>query len=340
MYLKDFLKKYKKNNYTYIIAEACDNHFGKLSSALKMVDQAKKSGADCIKFQHHLHDEEMLKNVPKSKNFDLSLYDFLKKFSLKLEDHIKLKKYCEKKQIQYLCTPFSYKAAHELNKYVKVDFFKIGSGELLDIPSLLKISDFKKPLILSTGMSTEKEIKFAYKKLKDKVKILIMHCLSEYPVNYADLNLSYISNLRKIFKKNIIGYSDHTNDIFTPFPAIALGARMIEKHVTLDLNSKGPDKDVSIDFKQLTTLIKGVRKLENSYGSIKKIHDHEKIIRSWAHRSIVSISDIKKGEFFSEKNIWTKRPGIGIPALKFDKIVGKKSRRFIKKNSLLSYMDF
>ena len=150
-------------------------------------------------------------------------------------------------------------------------------------------------------MSTEKEIKFAYKKLKGKVKILFMHCLSEYPVNYADLNLSYILNLRKIFKKNIIGYSDHTNDIFTPFSAIAFGARMIEKHVTLDLNSKGPDKDVSIDFKQLTTFINGVRKLQNSYGSIKKIHDQEKIIRSWAHRSIVSVSDIKKGELFSEK---------------------------------------
>jgi len=167
-----------------------------------------------------------------------------------------------------------------------------------------------------------------------------MHCLSEYPVNYADLNLSYILNLRKIFKKNIIGYSDHTNDIFTPFSAIAFGARMIEKHVTLDLNSKGPDKDVSIDFKQLTTFINGVRKLQNSYGSIKKIHDQEKIIRSWAHRSIVSVSDIKKGELFSEKNIWTKRPGTGIPALKFDKIVGKKSKRFIKKNSLLSFRDF
>ena len=340
MRLVEFFKKYKKNNYTYVIAEACDNHFGKINNAYKMIDQAKDAGADCIKFQHHLPDEEMLKNVPKSKNFDLTLYSFLKKYSLKIEDHIKLKKYCENKNIQYLCTPFSYKAAYDLYKYLKVDCFKSGSGELLDIPSLLKISKFKKPMILSTGMSTEKEIKFVYQKLKNKTKIIFMHCLSEYPTDYSDLNLSYISNLKKIFKNNIIGYSDHTNNIFTPFVAVAFGARIIEKHVTLNLNHKGPDKDVSIDFNQLKDLIKGLRTMQNSYGCEKKIHNKEKIIRSWAHRSIVSIQDIKKGDLLSEKNIWTKRPGTGIPAIKFDKILGKKSIRFIKKNKLISLKDF
>ena len=339
MNLIKFLKGYKKNNYTYIIAEACDNHFGNIKKAKKMVLLAKKAGADCIKFQHHLVDEEMLKNVPKSSNFDLTLYEFLEKYSLKLSDHQKLKKYCKKVGIQYLCTPFSYKAAFELKKYVGVDCFKIGSGELTDLPSLQKISKLKKPMILSTGMSTPSEIKRSFNLLKKNTNISLMHCLSEYPANYSDLNLKYLEVLNKKYNKSIIGYSDHTDDIYSSIAAVSLGARIIEKHVILNKKMKGPDQKVSIDFDQLISLVKGVRLLERSFGDIKKIHNKEIQIRRWATRSIVAIKNIKKGEKLSFKNIWTKRPGTGIPSSKFNSIIKKKAKKNIKINSLLKYSD-
>lgn len=339
MKLTKFFKKNKNNNYTYIIAEACDNHFGDLTKAKKMCLLAKKAGADCVKFQHHLVDEEMLKDVPKSSNFDLTLYEFLKKYSLKLADHKKLKQYCKKIDIQYLCTPFSYKAAYELKKYVGVDCFKIGSGELTDLPSLVKISKLKKPMILSTGMSKEKEIKRTYNLLNRNTKISLMHCVSEYPTSYPDLNLKYIEKLKKKFTKCIIGYSDHTDDIYSSIAAVALGARIIEKHVILNKKMKGPDQKVSIDFDQLTSLVKSIRLLEESFGNTKKIHTKEKQIRRWATRSIVAIKDIKKGERLSDENIWTKRPGTGIPSHRFNSVINKRASKNIVKNSLLKYSD-
>lgn len=339
MKLISFLKSYKNNSYTYVIAEACDNHFGDIKKAIKMVDLAKSSGADAIKFQHHIPDEEMLKKVPKSSNFDISLYNFLKKNALKINDHIKLKKYCNKIGIQYLCTPFSYKAALELKNKINLDAYKIGSGELTDIPFITKVSKFKKPMIISTGMSNLKEIDYTLKVLKGTKQIILMNCLSEYPPVYKDLNLGVINILKKKYPHLIIGHSDHTGEIYSSIAAYSIGARVIEKHVTLDKKLKGPDQKVSINFLELKSLIQGVRMLEKSFGSEKKIQNKEIQIRKWATRSIVSIVDIKKGDIFSEKNIWTKRPGIGIPAKNFSKIIRKKSRKNIKANSLIKITD-
>ncbi len=339
MDILSFIKNHKNNNHVYFIAEACDNHFGDLKKAFKMVRLAKECGADAIKFQHHLPDEEMLKKVPKSSNFDLSLYEFLKKYSLKISDHIKINSFCKKMNIQYLCTPFSLKAAKELIKNINIKAFKIGSGELTDLPSLKEISKFKKPMIISTGMSVLKEIDDTVKLISKNTKVLIMNCLSEYPPDYKDLNLGFIKNLKKKYPKNIIGHSDHTGEIYSSIAAVSMGARVIEKHVTLNKKFKGPDQKVSIDFKELKDLINGIRLLENSFGSIKKINIKEKPIRLWATRSLVSIKDIKKGESFTRENIWTKRPGTGIPAKEFDKILNKKCLKNIKKNSLIKYSD-
>lgn len=331
--------KYSKNK-IMIIAEACDNHFGSIEKAFKMVDLAKKSGADIIKFQHHIPDEEMLKKVPKSKNFKISLYNFLKKNALKLEDHYKLKKYCEVKKITYLCTPFSLKAAQELNK-IKVCGFKIGSGEMSDHPTLKEIIKFKKPIIISTGMSVVKEIDETYQILKkSKKSIALMNCLSEYPVNYRDLNLKFISKMKEMYPQASIGHSDHTNDIFSTISAVSLGAIIIEKHVTLNKNNNGPDKDVSINFEEFSKMIYQIRKLEVALGDKKFIHKNEWFIRKWAHRSIVTIEDVKKNQIVNLKNVWSKRPGIGIPSKHIPKILGKKFKRDIKKNEILSWKDF
>ena len=156
---------FNKLKKTIIIAEACENHFGNINNAKKMIRLAKNAGADYIKFQHHIPDEEMLKKVPKSKNFNISLYNFLKKYSFKIQDHKILKKYCERKKIKYLCTPFCLKAAYELNN-IGVKLFKIGSGEFTDLPMISGVLKLKKPVIFSTGMSNPKEIKKMYKFIK------------------------------------------------------------------------------------------------------------------------------------------------------------------------------
>lgn len=323
---------------TIIIAEACDNHFGSLENAFKMIDLAKNAGADIIKFQHHIPDEEMLRKVPKSSNFKISLYEFLKKYALKIEDHYKVKKYCEKKKIKYLCTPFSYKAAEEINK-LGVDTFKIGSGEFLDIFFIEKLLKLKKNIIFSTGMSTQNEMHYMYNyinKLKFRnQKIAFMNCTSEYPPKLEDINLNYIPKMIKKFNKFTIGHSDHTDNIYTSISAVTLGAKIIEKHVFLDGKNYGPDRDVSISFNKLKELVKAIRCIEKSSGSVKKINRDEKIIRSWAHRSVVSQIDLYPGDKITYKDITTKRPGIGIASKDYKKILGKTVKKFIKKNNLI-----
>ena len=327
--------KLKKSN-IILIAEACDNHFGSLKNAKKMVVEAKKNGADVIKFQHHLPDEEMLKKVPKSKNFKLSLYEFLKKYSLKLSDHKELLLFSKKIGIQYLCTPFSFKAAKELNS-IGLNWFKIGSGEFTDLPFIREVLKFKKPVIFSTGMSSIDEIKLVYNFIlkNKKNEFALMNCTSEYPPRLEDININFINYMKRNFLKAVIGHSDHTNDIITSIGAAAAGARIIEKHVHLDGLNFGPDRDVSINFKQFGNMARSIRLLERSLGKEKKIYPKEKMIRKWATRSLYATKNIKKGEEITKKNMWSIRPGTGIPSRFFDKIVGSKTISKIKKGNLI-----
>ena len=182
----------------FVIAEGCDNHMGDLDTAKEMCRQAKLAGADCIKFQHHLPDEEMLKDVPMTSNFDIPLYDFLKLHALTLDQHVELMKYCKEIGIMYLCTPFSLKAAYELNE-IGVSAFKIGSGEMTDIPTLQAIAKLGKPMIVSTGMCNMEEIKGTYDALVEAgADFAFTNCLSEYPPKYEDVNLGVIGRMRGI----------------------------------------------------------------------------------------------------------------------------------------------
>ena len=333
-------KLFNNKNHVFIIAEACDNHMGNINAAKEMCNQAKLAGCDCIKFQHHLPDEEMLKNVPISSNFNIPLYDFLKLYAFKLEQHIEIKKYCESIGIIYLCTPFCLKAAYELNE-IGVSAFKIGSGEMTDIPSLLQIAQLGKPMIISTGMCTLEEIKRTYDALLPlKIPLALTNCLSEYPPKYEDVNLYVISKMKNYFPDAIIGHSDHCPDLYTSFAAVALGARIIEKHVILDKKTPGPDQSVSIDFMDLYNLVDGIRKIELAMGDQKKVNDNEKQIREWAFRSIVSIKKLSKGEKITNDMIWSKRPGTGIPSYRMDDILGKILVRDIDQNEMLSWDDF
>ena len=210
---------------------------------------------------------------------------------------------------------------------------------MADIPTLKKIIKFKKGMIISTGMSIIEEISRTYNLVSSEVPLVLMNCISEYPVNYEDMNLNVISKMIKIFPKAIIGHSDHSSELFTSFSAITLGAKVIEKHVILDKNMKGPDQEVSIDFNQLSELVKTGKQINKTLGDIKKIHPKEKQIRAWAYRSIVSIRDIPKGKIIDQNDIWCKRPGTGIPSHEMENIIGKKTKNDIKNNSLLTWED-
>ncbi len=323
----------------FVIAEGCDNHMGDMNAAKEMARQAKLAGADAIKFQHHLPDEEMLPAVPISDNFDTPLYDFLKAHALSLEDHIELKRYCEDIGILYMCTPFSLKAAVEMNG-IGLSVFKIGSGEMTDIPSLLEIAKFGKPMIVSTGMSTWEEIDRTYDALKGSTApLILMNCVSEYPPVYEDINLKVIPRFIERYPGALIGHSDHTPDIYTCFAAVALGARIIEKHVILDKRQSGPDQSVSIDFNELAQLVDGIRKIEAASGGEKKVHLKEVSIREWAFRSIVSTQAIQKDQVITAAMVWSKRPGTGIPSHEMPRVIGRIAKRNIPENALIAWED-
>lgn len=327
------------SNPVYIIAEACDNHMGSMDTAKEMCRQAKLAGCDCIKFQHHLPDEEMLPDVPMTSNFDIPLYEFLKRYALTLDQHKELMDFCDEIGIQYLCTPFSLKAAQELNE-LGIAAFKIGSGEMDDIPTLKAIAKMGKPMIVSTGMATMDEIKRTYDVLAEEgIELALMNCLSEYPPCYEDVNLGVIEQMQNEFPKAVIGHSDHTPDLYTSFAAVAKGAKIIEKHVILDKRTPGPDQSVSIDFFELRQLVDGIRKVEAALGSEKKVHSSEKGIREWAHRSVVSLVDIPVGATITQEMIWSKRPGTGIPSYRMDEVIGKVAKREIKANTLVAWED-
>jgi len=323
----------------FFIAEACDNHLGNMDIAKEMIRQAKLSGADAVKFQHHLPDEEMLPDVPMSDNFDISLYEFLKKYALTLSQHRILKEYAESVGIIYLCTPFSWKAAQELES-IGLAAYKIGSGEMTDIPSLVRIATLGKPMIVSTGMASFEEIDRTYDALVSlDTPLALLNCVSEYPPVYADVNLGVLELMRERYPHALIGHSDHTPDLYTCFAAIALGAKIIEKHVILDKNQPGPDQSVSIDFHDLTQLVEGTRKIEAAMNSEKKIHAREQQIREWAFRSLVVTRDVKKGEAILQDMVWSKRPGTGIPAHRMSEVVGLNAAHDINSNTMLRWED-
>ena len=326
---------------TFIIAEACDNHMGDLAVAKEMALQAKLAGADAVKYQHHLPDEEMLPDAPMSDNFAEPLYEFLLKHALKLSDHAELMAYCESIGITYMCTPFSYKAAQELAGLSGgIDVFKIGSGEMTDIPSLVKISKLGKPMILSTGMCTLEEVDETVVALRAAgAKFALMNCVSEYPPVYSDLNLKVIGQLLERYPDLVIGHSDHTPDLYTCYAAVALGARIIEKHIILDKKTPGPDQSVSIDIFELHSLVDGIRKVDLGLGDVKKVHAREAQIRTWAFRSVVSVRPIAAGATITEDDVWTKRPGTGIPSKRLHEVIGRTAKHAIPSGRLVAWED-
>ena len=321
----------------YVIAEGCDNHMGSTIVAKALVDAAVNAGADAIKFQHHIVEEEMLVNDLSSDNFDEPLHEFLRVNALSLDQHHDLKAYCDEKNVTYLCTPFSYKAAIEIEHLVP--FFKIGSGEFQDYWYIDKLAELKKPIIFSTGMCDKEEIRVWLKRYNDNIEdFALLNCISEYPPKYEDLNIQFLQKLQQM-SSCVIGHSDHSPTIGSSISAVCLGARIIEKHITLSHFVVGPDASVSLDPKEFKAMVNAVRLVRATLGDSKIIQDKEKPIRDWAYRSIIAARPIQVGQVITLEDLCTKRPGNGILSVDYEKLLGKKALKNIDRNVALSWED-
>ena len=329
-----------KINNTIIIAEAGINHNGSIKIAKKLIDKASEAGADYVKFQTYDVDHLILKKTrlaayqKKNLKSNISQYSMLQKTQLSLKNHQSLLRYSKKKKIKFFSTAFDEKSLKLLNRF-NLDFIKIPSGEITNYLLLKSISKLKKKILLSTGMASVKEIRKALNILnKKKSDIIILHCTSDYPAKLKDLNLNFIHRLKK-FGYNV-GYSDHSTSILTPSIAVGLGCAVIEKHFTLSKKLKGPDHKASLEPHELKLMIKNVRETEKMLGSFdKKITPSEHKTKLKVRKSLVASRNIKKGEFFSKKNITAKRPGTGISAIEILKIFGKKSNVNFKKDEFI-----
>lgn len=333
------------NNSTYIIAEAGINHNGSIKRALNMVKIAAESKVDAIKFQTFVAKDEISSFSPKAEyqikntNSKESQLEMAKKLELNIDDHLVLIKRCKEYNIEFLSSPFDINSIRLLKK-LKLKRFKIPSGEITNLPYLREIGKLGKPIILSTGMSTMDEIKIALNILIDsgtkKELVTILHCNTEYPTPMKDVNLKAMSTIRDEIGDISIGYSDHTLGIEIPIAAVAMGAKVIEKHFTLDRSLDGPDHLASLEPEELKKMVKAIRNIDLAMGNgLKKPSPSEIKNLLVARKSIVASKNISKGEIFSEKNLAIKRPGNGISPMDWDKIIGKKSKRDFKFDELI-----
>lgn len=323
---------------TVVIAEAAVEHLGSLNVAMRMADAAKDSGVDIIKYQMHIPDSEMLPN--KIKFWGGSLDKILDDFNLTVKDHEMLIRHCEDIGIQYLCTPFCAEAVRVLNDLGVVGF-KTGSGELGNLQLMEEISKTGKPAIISTGMSTYEEIQRTVNFMKDRDSdILLTNCTSIYPAPYKSINLRLIENMSKDLGL-WVGHSDHTPNMWTAIGAVGMGAKVIEKHFTLNRYMKGPDASVSLDPSEFKTMIEGIRIIDEAKGTgVKEIHNDEREVRDWAHHSVVTAKSLTAGHVLTEPDLTVKRPGTGIPAAELKRLIGKELSRNIAENEMLSWTDF
>jgi len=332
------------NSDPLIIPEIGINHNGNLGLAFKIVDAAKRAGAEIVKHQTHVVEDEMSEEAKRIKpgNSNKNIFSIIKNSSISAEDEYKLFKYVEKKGMIYLSTPFSKKAVDRLVKF-GVSAFKVGSGEMSNFPLIDYISKFQKTMIVSTGLHNIRQVKKTYNFLKKKkIKFALLHTTNVYPTSDSLLRLNSIIQLKNIFPKTIIGLSDHTGDLLSSIIALSLGANIIEKHFVNKKNLKGPDITSSIDEYQLKKLIIDSKRVKHQLdGNKNNLIKQEDVTRKFAFASVVSTRKILKGEKFSEKNLWVMRPGTGdYKSDELKKIFGKIAKRNIRKKVQIKKNDF
>lgn len=324
----------------FVIAEVGINHEGQIDKALKMVDDAANVGCECVKFQSHIIEDEMIPNDVVPDNTDESIWDIMERCKLSEKEEIEVKKYVDSKGMIFLSTPFSRAAADRLER-MGAYAYKIGSGECNNYPLVEHIAKFGKPIILSTGMNDINSISIAVDILRDyKIPFALLHCTSMYPTPYEKVRLGALADLSKHYPDAVVGLSDHSIGNYTAFASIALGASIIEKHFTSDKSWPGPDIPISIDPFELGELVNGSDAIHKALGGNKGILVEEQPTIDFAYASVVSIKDIKKGDKFSMENVWVKRPGTGeILASELKSILGRVASRDIYSNEQLKRED-
>ena len=329
-----------KNKVT-VIAEIGVNHNGKMHLAKKLINIAKEAGADYVKFQTFKVENLVTFNAPKAqyqKKFDKNLtqYSMLKKLEFNLTQFAEIKQYCSSKKIKFISSPFDLQSIDFLKK-LGIKIIKIPSGEITNLPYLQSIGKLNLPTILSTGISDLIEIRNAinilkYSGLNIKNKLSLLHCTSSYPTKINEVNLLAIKTLKKKFNLPV-GYSDHTNGTEISIAAAAIGATIIEKHLTISRNMKGPDHKSSLEPNEFIEMCKSIKNVSKSMGNgIKQPMKSEIRNKIIVRKSIVASRSIKKGEKFSTKNITIKRPGDGISPMEYYKILGSLSKKNYKKD--------
>jgi N,N'-diacetyllegionaminate synthase len=326
----------------YIIAEAGVNHNGNIEIAKKMIEKAKEAGADCIKFQTFISSNLVTKKAVKADyqieqtKSDETQLDMLKKLELSFDEFKELNEYCKLKNIEFLSTAFDFESIDFLNN-LGMKRWKIPSGDITNLPYLMMIAKFNKPIILSTGMSTMEDIRLALCAIRNygKSDITVLHCTTEYPTPYDDVNLKAMLTIKNEFNVNV-GYSDHTRGIEIPIAAVVMGATVIEKHFTLDKNMEGPDHKASIEPDELKAMVSAIRNIEAAMGDgEKKPSKSEKKNIAIARKSIIAKTNIKKGEIFTEENITVKRPGNGVSPMKWFEVIGQTAARDFEEEELI-----
>lgn len=337
---------------TFIIAEAGVNHNGDLNIAKKLIDAAVNAGADAVKFQTFKTEELVTKTAPKAayqtKNIggERSQFEMLKQLELSHDCFAKLFDYCAKREIMFMSTPFDNSSVDFLDN-LGMEYFKIPSGEITNKQLIQKIAGKKKSIILSTGMSYLGEVEKGIAWINEvwdgfnvKPGLTLLHCVSNYPSDMEESNLSVMETMRTAFGLPV-GFSDHTLGIEIAIAAVALKASVIEKHFTLDKSMEGPDHRASIEPDELVTMVGAIRNVEKSFGDgFKKPGEQEKETKKVIRKSIVAARDIKTGEIIDENSLAIKRPGTGIPPEFIDKIISRKALTNISKDAMLNWSNF
>lgn len=327
---------------TLIIAEAGVNHNGDIELAKKMIYEAQKCGVDIVKFQTAKVELLVSKNAEKADyqkeqtDSNESQYDMLKKLTLSFEQFEELNVYSKEIGIIFLSTPFDLVSIDFLNG-LDMPFWKIPSGEITNLPYLIKIAKLHNPVILSTGMSTLDEVGEAINVLNTNGcgDVTLLHCTTEYPAPYLDVNLKAMDTLRQKFNLPV-GYSDHTNGIEISIAAVAMGATVIEKHFTLNKSMEGPDHKASLELHELKAMVKAIRNVEQCLGGgVKEPAESEVKNIAIARKSIIASKRINKGEVFTDKNLTVKRPGTGISPMKWFEVLGHKAARDFVEDELI-----
>jgi N-acetylneuraminate synthase len=323
-----------------VIAEIGINHEGDYAKAVRMVDDAAAAGCECVKFQSHVIEDEMIPNDVVPGNATESIWNIMKRCALSEDEERRLKAYVERKRMIYLSTPFSRAAADRLEA-MDVPAYKIGSGECNNYPLVKHIAGFGKPVILSTGMNDIESVRPSVEILRAaRVPFALTHCTSMYPTPYNKVRLGALNDLAAAFPDAVLGLSDHSLGNYTCLAAVALGARVLEKHFTSDKTWPGPDVPISMDPPELADLVKGSSAIFEALGGSKRILSEEQPTIDFAYACVVTIAPVAEGETLSAENLWVKRPGTGeIKARDYESLLGRKTIRALPINAQLRWAD-